>query len=152
MTFEQAGTQGVFVAPDSVEFLSLLGTNFTGFFDKIGFNFRRLAGAKVLEIAGMDAFAYADLIARTESGNYLDHNVRVNSVFSSYRIVNTSFSQRFGDLAGPPIPTQDNLTMSLMLVNATEAEDVTIPFLANFIGTPFTDSASLCVFACLLFR
>ena len=49
----------------------------------------------------MDAYAYADLIASTESGNYLDHGVRVNSVFSSYRISDTDFSQRFGDIAGP---------------------------------------------------
>ena len=97
----------------------------------------------MLSIEGMAPFDYVDLVASTVSGNYLDHNVRVNSVFSSYRIVNTSFSQRFGDLAGPPIPTQQNLTFSLVLVNQTEPETVTVPFLANFIGTPFTDAQSL---------
>ena len=140
---ESNGTQDIFVIPNLIDLITLLGPEFTGFFKSINFDWQRLQGAKVLSIEGMAPLDYVDFVASTVSGNYLDHNVRVNSVFSSYRIVNTSFSQRFGDLAGPPIPTQDNLTMSLMLANATEAEDVTIPFLANFIGTPFTDSASL---------
>lgn len=135
-------SQSVFVAPDSVELLTLLGSNFTSFFDSINFDWQRLAGAKVLSIAGMDPYTYVDLIARTVSGNYLDHGVRVNSVFSSYRIVDTDFSQRVGDLAGPPIPDQDSLTFELIPVGSTKPETVTIPYLANFIGVPFTDKES----------
>lgn len=41
------------------------------------------------------------IIAGTVSGNYLEHGVRINSVFTSYRISGTSFSQRLGNLAGP---------------------------------------------------
>ncbi|KAI0790457.1 hypothetical protein C8Q75DRAFT_117560 [Abortiporus biennis] len=142
VTLEENGVQNVFVAPDSVEFVSLLGPEFSGFFDKLGFNWQRLAGAKVLEIEGMDAYAWADHIASTQSGNYLDHGVRVNSVFSSYRISGTDFSQRFGDIAGPAFPDQNFLTMTLIPVNSTKAETVKVPYLADYLGLPFTDQAS----------
>lgn len=135
--------QNVFIVPDLLEFVPLLGTEFTDHFTQIGFNWQRLAGAKVLEIEGMDAYAYADLIAKTESGNFLDHGVRVNSVFSSYRISGSDFSQRFGDIAGPAFPDRNTLTMKLITVNSTRAETVKVPFLANYIGEPFTDKASL---------
>lgn len=143
VTLEENGVQNVFVVPDLVEFVSLLGTGFTSFFDGIGFNWKRLAGAKVLQIDGIDAYAYADKIASTESGNYLDHGVRVNSVFSSYRISGTDFSQRFGDIAGPQFPDRNSLTMKLIPVNSTKAEVVQIPFLAMYVGASFTDQASL---------
>ena len=77
---------GIFIAPDSVELLNQLGSNFTHFFVAKKFNWQRLAGARVLTIGGLPASDYIDKIARTVSGNYLDHNVRVNSVVSSYRI------------------------------------------------------------------
>jgi hypothetical protein len=98
---EVDGTQGVFIAHDSVDFISLLGPEYTGFFDDMGFDWRRLAGAQVTEIEGQTPFDYVDFIAKTVSGNYLDHGVRVNSVFSSYRISPTNFSQRLGDLGIP---------------------------------------------------
>ena len=112
----------MYVAPDSVEFVSLLGASYTSYFDSIGFDWKRLAGARVLQIQGRDAYAYADLIASTQSGNYLDHGVRVNSAFSSYRIV------------GPAFPELESLTMKLVPVNATKPETVTIPFLASYVG------------------
>ena len=145
MTLEQDGEQSVFVAPDAVEFLGLLGPEFAAHFAALGFDWERLAGARVLSIAGRGAYAYADFVASTQSGNYLDHGVRVNSVFSSYRIVDTDFSQRVGDLAGPPIPTQNDLTFELITVNSTKSETVTVPYLASFIGVPFTDKDSLYV-------
>ena len=140
---EENGVQNVFIIPDLVDLVTLVGAGFTGHFDSIGFDWKRLAGAKVLSIAGGDPFTYIDHIASTVSGNYLDHGVRVNSVFSSYRIVNTDFSQRFGDLAGPPFPDQDSLTFSLILANSTKPETVTVPFLADYLGAAFTDGASL---------
>ncbi|KAI5117463.1 hypothetical protein M0805_004067 [Coniferiporia weirii] len=142
VVLEEDGEQDVFIAPDTVELFNLLGSDFTDFFDSIQFNWQRLAGAKVLSIEGMQPFDYVDLIAHTVSGNYLDHGVRVNSVFSSYRIVDTDFSQRVGDLAGPPFPNQDNLTFSLVVANGTRAETVTVPYLAMFLSNPFTDQAS----------
>ena len=140
---DEHGVQSVFIAPDSVQLLELLGTDFTDIFDNMRFDFRRLAGARVLEIGGMDAYAYADLIARTESGNYLDHGVRVNSVFSSYRISGTDFSQRFGDIAGPVFPDLESLTMTVQVVNASRPETVKIPFLASYAGADFTNGADL---------
>jgi len=148
---EEQGEQHLFIAPDSVEFLSLLGPTFTDFFNSINFNWQRLAGAKVLQIEDMDPFDYVDLIARTVSGNYLDHGVRVNSVSTSYRISGTGFSQRLGDLAGPLTVDQTSLKVRLTTVNSTKVETVTIPFVANYIGAPFTDQASLCVFLFLTY-
>lgn len=145
VTLEENGAQNVFVVPDLLDFVPLVGTGFTDHFAQIGFNWQRLAGAKVLEIEGKDPYAYADLIASTQSGNYLDHGVRVNSVFSSYRISGTDFSQRFGDIAGPQFPNQDTLTVKLVTANSTKPETVKIPFLASYVGAPFTDQASLCV-------
>jgi hypothetical protein len=137
------GVSNVYIAPDSVELINLLGTSFTSFFTQLGFDWQRLAGAKVLEIEGMDAYAYVDLIAKTVSGNYLDHGVRVNSVFTSYRISGTAFSQRIGDLAGPTDVTRTSLTFKLIPVGSTKVETVAVPYLASYGGGPFTDSASL---------
>ncbi|KAI9438205.1 hypothetical protein H4582DRAFT_2148664 [Lactarius indigo] len=133
---------GIFIAPDSVEFFSQLGTNFTDFFVAKKFNWQRLAGAKVLTIGGLPASDYIDEIARTVSGNYLDRNLRVNSVVSSYRIVNTTFSQRVGDLAGPIFLTQTSLNFSLIPVNSTTPEFVDVPFVASLVGKPFSDGPS----------
>ena len=96
----------------------------------------------MLTIGGLPAFDYIDEIARTVSGNYLDHNVRVNSVVSSYWIPNTTISQRLGDLAGPFFLTQTSLNFSLILVNSTIPEFVDVPFVAGLIGVPFTDGPS----------
>lgn len=137
------GAQGVFIAPDLVEFLTQLGDEFTSFFDARGFDWKRLAGAKVVEIAGQAPYDYVDFIAKTVSGNFLDHGVRVNSVFSSYRISGTTFSQRIGDLAGPTGVKQTSLQMKVILANSTQVETVDIPFVANYLGVPFTDGASL---------
>jgi hypothetical protein len=143
---EEDGVQDVYIAPDSVEFLSLLGPEFIAFFKDLGFDWQRLAGAKVSHIGGMAAFDYIDLIASKISGNYLDHGIRVNSVLSSYRIVNNSFSQRLGDLAGPEILTQTHLAMTLTPANSTKAETINIPFVADFIGVNFTNRETLCVY------
>ncbi len=134
--------KGIFIAPDSVEFLNQLGSGFTGFFAAKKFNWQRLAGARVLTIGGLPASLYIDSIAHTVSGNYLDHNIRVNSVVSSYRIVDTDFSQRLGDLAGPLFLRQTSLKFLLIPVNSTIPEFVDVPFVASFIGAPFTDGRS----------
>lgn len=86
VSLDDNGTQNVYIAPDSVAFINLLGSNFTSYFDSLGFDWKRLAGAKVLQIGGIDAYDYVDHIASTVSGNYLDHGIRVNSVYTSYRI------------------------------------------------------------------
>jgi hypothetical protein len=133
---------GIFIAPHSVEFLSQIGSNFTDFFVTKNFNWQRLAGARVLTIGGLPASDYIDEIARTVSGNFLDHNVRVNSVVSSYWIPNITISQRLGDLASSSFLTQTNLNFSLILANSTVPEFVEVPFAASFIGTSFTDGPS----------
>ena len=133
---------GIFIAPDSVELLNQLGSDFIDFFKAKNFDWQRLAGAQVITIGGLPASDYIDEIARTVSGNFLDHNVRVNSVVSSYRIVNTTFSQRVGDLAGPSFLTQTSLNFSLIPVKSTVPEFVDIPFVAFFVGESFVDGPS----------
>ena len=133
---------GIFIAPHSVEVLSQIGPNFTDFFAARNFNWQRLAGARVLTIGGLPASDYIDEIARTVSGNFLDHNIRVNSVVSSYWIPNITISQRLGDLASQSFLTQTSLNFSLVPINSTVPECVDVPFVASFIGTPFTDGPS----------
>jgi hypothetical protein len=136
------GVESLYVAPDAVEFISKLGSNYTDYFDSIGFDWQRLAGAKILTIEGMDAYDYVDHIAHTVSGNFLDHGIRVNSVYTSYRISNNTYSQRLGDLAGRSVPILTGLTMKLITVNSTKAETVRVPYLANLLGKPFKDGPS----------
>ncbi|KAI1785485.1 hypothetical protein LXA43DRAFT_1115864 [Ganoderma leucocontextum] len=113
VTLKQNGAEleGVFVVPDLAEFIALLGSNFTDSYASAKFDWTWLAGARVLEIEGKDPYADAEHVAHTQAGNYLDHGVRVNSVFSSYCISGTDCSQRFGDLAGSVLPDLDSLTM-----------------------------------------
>lgn len=128
---------GVYIAPNSVELITLMGTGFTGYYDSIGFDWKRLAGAQVLAIEGVGPYDYVSRIADWQVGNYLDHNIRVNSVFTSYRIAGGGYSQRFGEIAGPVDVSTADLTFKLLFAGATEPEDVLIPYYANFIGVPF---------------
>ncbi|EAU84152.2 hypothetical protein CC1G_08693 [Coprinopsis cinerea okayama7 len=138
----------IYVAPNAVELMTLMGTNYTDYFDEIGFDWKRLAGAKVLSIDDMDPYDYVDKIANTISGNYLDHGIRVNLVYTSYRIASNEWSQRVGDLAGPIEVTRPDLPMRLIPVNSTEPEDVRVPFYALFIGYPFEDRESFWTINC----
>jgi hypothetical protein len=133
---------GIFIAPDSTELLNQIGPDFTDFFAAKNFNWKRLSGARVITIEGLPAADYIDKIARTVSGAYLDFNVRVNSVVSSYWIPNTTISQRVGDLAGPFFLTQTSLNFSLIPVNSNVPEFVDVPFVASLIGASFTDGRS----------
>jgi hypothetical protein len=135
---------GVFIAPDSVELFDQLGDDFTGLLAEKGFDWKRLAGAEVIEIGGLPVRQYIDKIAHTVSGNYLDHNIRVNSVVSSYRISDTSWSQRLGDHASEIFLKQTSLEFLLVPVESTldTPELVNVPFVASFLGENFTDGAS----------
>ncbi|KAH9988067.1 hypothetical protein BJV74DRAFT_773597 [Russula compacta] len=136
------GTEGVYIAPDTVDFISLLPQDFTSFYESIDLDWQRLAGARVLQIEGMDPYDYVDSVADTVTGSYLDHGVRVNSVFTGYRLSGTSFSQRFGDLAGRVFNPIESLTFRLLPAGASQAETVTVPFLDVFLGNSFSDQNS----------
>ncbi|KAI0251842.1 hypothetical protein BJV78DRAFT_1125641 [Lactifluus subvellereus] len=136
------GIESVYIAPDVVDFLSMVPPGFTSFYESIGFDWQRLAGARVLQIGGMDPYDYVDWVADTVTGNYLDHGVRVNSVFTGYRLSGSSFSQKFGDLAARVFNPVENLTFLLLPVGATKAENVTVPFLDVFMGNGFSDMDS----------
>jgi hypothetical protein len=133
---------GIFIAPDSVDILNQFGPNFPSFFAAKNFDWTRLAGASVITIEGVPASDYIDEVARNVSGVILDHNVRVNRVFTNYALVNTTFSQLLGSLASRAVLTQASLNFSLIPVNSTVRESVVIPFVAHFIGRPFTDGPS----------
>ncbi|TFL05000.1 hypothetical protein BDV98DRAFT_281055 [Pterulicium gracile] len=145
------GVESLYVAPDAVEFISLLGSNYTDYFDEMKFEWKRLAGAKIVSIEGMNPYKYVDKVADTLSGNFLDHGIRVNSVFTTYRIVANNYTQRLGDLAGRAMPVLTHLTISLIPVNASRAERVRVPFISNFLstGVPFADGPSYWTNNCL---
>ncbi|CAK5278119.1 unnamed protein product [Mycena citricolor] len=134
------GVQGVYIAPDLVDFIGLLGTEFAGLISHV--DWQQLAGARVLAIEGQEPYAYIDHIASTVSGNYLDHGVRVNSVLSSYRLTGAAYSQRLGDLAGPTGVAQTSLQFKVVLANSTTVKTVSLPYIASFAGVAFTDKAS----------
>ncbi|KAF8688631.1 peptidase S41 family protein, partial [Rhizoctonia solani] len=134
VALEKNGAQDIYIAPDTVEFISLLGSNFTSYYDQKGFNWKKYAGAKILTIEGLPAWAYVNLIATTQSGNWVDHNIRVNSVLSSYRVTSNAWAQRLGDIAGSLFPDKDSLTMTVIPVGGTKPEIVK--------ATPFVDGPS----------
>ena len=136
------GTEGVYIASDAVDFISQIPSGFISYYESIGFDWEQLAGAQVLQIEGMDPYDYVDFVADTVTGTYLDHGVRVNSAFTGYRLIGSSFSQKFGDLAGRVFNPIQNLTFSLVLAGATEVEVVTVPFLDVFTGNSFSDRDS----------
>ena len=142
VNIEVNGTQGIYIAPDLLEFIPLIGEAFTGYYDSIGFNWQRLAGAKVLQIEGQDPYDYVDFIAETEVGTYLDLGVRANAVFSSYTLSGADFQQLPGILAETTFSERNNLTFSLITVNSTQPENVTVPYLAFYNGAQITDAQS----------
>ena len=135
---------GVFIAPDSVELINQIEPGYTRLLTEKGFDWKRLAGAKVIEIGGLPALDYIDHIAKTVSGNYLDHNVRVNSVVSSYRMVGSDWSQRFGDHASELFLKQTSLDILLIPEGSSSgaSETVNVPFVAELVGNDFADGPS----------
>ena len=135
---------GVFIAPDSDVLFDGFVQDFADYFNKKGFDWKRLAGAKVLEIGGLPVLDYIDYVARTASGGFLDHNIRVNSVVSSYQLSNTNLTQRLGDLASSTVLKQTSLNFSLIPVDSPSGtpEYIDIPFVAVFGGKQFVDGQS----------
>lgn len=138
----EGGQQNVYVSPDAVKFIGSFGEKFISFYEKLGFDWERLAGAKVEEVEGKSAYDYIDYLATTQVGNYLDHGVRVNSVFTGYFFKNSTFFRKLGHFASRDFPDQDYLTMRVTPVNSTKVEEVKVPFSAVYVGDPFTDKAS----------
>jgi len=142
ISLAEGGEFNLYVAPDAVELVSLFGDEFTSYYDELGFDWKRLAGAKIVKVEGKSSYDYVDYLASTRAGNFLDHGIRVNSVFTGYRIVGSDWSQGFGLFAGRDFPDQDHLTMSVIPVGSQKAEKVQVPFYAGYFGAPFTDGAS----------
>ena len=138
----EGGQQNIYVAPDAAMLVGSLGEQFTGFYDKLGFDWKRLAGAKVVEVEGKDAWHYIDDLATTQAGTYLDHGVRVNSLFTGYLVVNSTWSQVFGLFADRQFPDKDHLTMKVIPVGSAKAEKIRVPFFAAYLGDKFADKAS----------
>jgi hypothetical protein len=137
---------GVFIAPDTDVLFDQLGSDFANYFEEKGFDWKRLAGAKVLEIGEIPALDYIDQVAHTTSGAYLDHNIRVNSVISSYQLPNGSLpiSQSLGDLATNGFIRQTSLKFSLIPVDSPSGspECIDVPFVASLNADTFTDGPS----------
>ena len=142
ISLAEGGEFNIHVAPDAVEFVSLFGDKFTSYYEELGFDWKRLAGAKIVRVEGRSPYDYVDYLASTQAGNYLDHGIRVNSVFTGYRIVGSDWSQKFGIFAGRQFPDKDYLTMSVIPVGSQEAEELQVPFYARYLGAPFKGRTS----------
>ncbi|KAG8754098.1 hypothetical protein FRC12_011314 [Ceratobasidium sp. 428] len=142
VALEKNGSQDIYIAPDAGEFVDLIGTAYTSYYTAKGFNYKKYAGAKVLTIDGTTAWTFVNGIATNYSGEYIDHNIRVNSVFTNYRISGGVWSQRLGDFAGPLFPDKDSVTLTLVPANSTKVETVTIDYRAAYLGAPFTNASS----------
>ncbi|KAI0094132.1 hypothetical protein BDY19DRAFT_901398 [Irpex rosettiformis] len=105
------GTQSVFIVPDTPTLVSLIGSAFASFFSP----------------TGPFPFNFARLIARTENGNFLDHGVRVSSVFGRYRITWTDFSWGLGDISRLAFPSRDSLTLVVELSSGKRETVVVMP-------------------------
>jgi len=121
-----------------------LGQGFADYYTNKGFDWKRLAGAQVQEIGGLSALDYIDQVASTASGNFLDHNIRVNNVISGYSMNNGGFSQRLGDLASSSVLRQTSLNFSVIPVGSTTGtpESIDVPFVSVYSGQPFADGQS----------
>ena len=135
---------GVFIAPNNDVLFDGFVQGFADYFNNKGFDWKRLAGAKVLEIDGLSVLDYIDYVARTASGLFLDHNVRVNSVVSSYQLPSGKFSQRLGDLASSTILKQTGLKFTIIPVDSPSGtpECIDIPFVAVSGDLTFVDGQS----------
>ncbi|KAF8752157.1 peptidase S41 family protein [Rhizoctonia solani] len=134
VALEKNGAQDIYIAPDT------------------GFNWKKYAGAKVRTIRFRSLLdlmtphridfdhrrASSMGICEPDSyhsiGNWVDHNIRVNSVLSSYRVTSNAWAQRLGDIAGSLFPDKDSLTMTVIPVGGTKPEIVK--------ATPFVDGPS----------
>ncbi|KAG8712151.1 hypothetical protein FRC11_000919 [Ceratobasidium sp. 423] len=133
VALEKNGAQDIYITPDAVEFLSLIGPNLMSYYDQRGFNWKKYAGAKVLTIEGLPAWAYVNLIATTRSGVWVDHNIR-----------------RLGDLAASLFPDKHSLTMTVIPSSAgAKPEIVKFEYHANYLGAPFTDGPSYWTAICV---
>ena len=135
---------GIYIAPDIATLFEPSGPNFTAFYEKKGFNWKRLAGARVRKIGGVPAWEYIDYISDNVVGIFLDHNVRVNSVFSSYTMPVSVHQQRLGFLASRNFLMEMSLEFFVVPVNTTsnEPERVKVPFVALYTGAPFENKGS----------
>ncbi|KAH8834368.1 hypothetical protein DL96DRAFT_1522051 [Flagelloscypha sp. PMI_526] len=136
------GTESLYIAPDLLEFIPLLGDEYLGYLESVKFDYKPLAGAKVISIEGLPAYTYIDKVAHEVSGNFLDHGIRVNSAYTSYRISGGAWSQRLGDLAGPTGVEKDSLTFTVILAGTTKPKTITVPYVAAWAGYDFTDKES----------
>lgn len=129
------------ILPEASILLTGLGSNFV---KRYNYDFEQYDGALVNAIDGQSANEYVDFIARTVVGTYLDHGVRTNSVFSSYRLLPESqWDQKLGDFAAPVGVAKDGVNMTITRINATTSETIYVPYQAFFLGRrPFTSAAS----------
>ena len=135
---------GIHIAPDIADLFGQYGATFTAFYEKKGFDWKRLAGAKVHRIGGLPAWEYIDYIADKVAGVYLDHNVRVNSAFSSYMMLESGHTQRLGFVAARNFLMETSLEFSVVPVNSTseKSESLKVPFIASYAGASFEDEES----------
>jgi hypothetical protein len=102
-----------------------------------------LAGAEVLAIDGADPWAAVAANADV-AGGYQARATRENGFFASYNRGPAGWAYVLGQFAQQTLPLADAVTLTIKRLNATEVEDVTLPYRARIgAGThPFTDGPS----------
>ncbi|TFK73533.1 hypothetical protein BDN72DRAFT_761661 [Pluteus cervinus] len=145
---DDRGNQDVHIAHEAFEVVSAEFPDQIDFWqDALPGNFRgqleSLSGAKVLAINGRPPFDEVNANAAI-SGGYQALGTRQNAFFSSYRRLSEGWTYLLGDFAQKSLPLDDQVELTVIRVNRTSPETITVPYRSRIgpTATPFNDTAS----------
>ncbi|KAL1739971.1 hypothetical protein HDZ31DRAFT_48432 [Schizophyllum fasciatum] len=148
---DSEGEQSIHIAPEAFDVASLeFPDQIDAWQDAVNGSLKELSGAKVLAINGQDPWEAVEANAAI-GGGYQAHATRQNAFFASYQRNASAWTYIFGQFAQQALPLADDVTLSVLKANATEAEEVTIPYRSRLGAdtAPFTDGASYFAANCL---
>ncbi|TRM58929.1 hypothetical protein BD626DRAFT_510149 [Schizophyllum amplum] len=148
---DSEGVQNVHIAPEAFSVASLeFPDQIDVWQEAVGGELEALSGAQVLAINGADPWEAVEANAAV-AGSYQARTTRQNAFFASYQRSASSWTYIFGQFAQQSLPLSDEVTLTVLKENATEPEDVTIPYRSRIGSTTaaFTDSASYFAGNCL---
>ncbi|KAI0714792.1 hypothetical protein C8Q76DRAFT_728141 [Earliella scabrosa] len=109
-----------------------------------------LSGAKVLAIDGLDPLIAVNKNAAI-AGSYQGLAQRQNGFFASYQAAAAGWTYLMGQFAQQALPLTDSVKLTIVRVNSTKIETVTLPYRSRFgaASVAFNDSASFRVNNCV---
>ncbi|KAL1690516.1 hypothetical protein GGG16DRAFT_125621 [Schizophyllum commune] len=141
---DSEGKQNVHIAPEAFSVASLeFADQIDNWQEAVNGTLEELSGAQVIAIDGKDPWAAIEANAAI-AGSYQAHTTRQNAFFSSYQRNASAWTYIFGQFAQQSLPLSDEVTLTVLKENATDAVDVTIPYRSR-VGSStasFTDGAS----------